>query len=452
MRNAVKQLRFPMLGVGEHLSYGESTYPSEERAYATPAAKNVRGACAFGDRQRGGSRPGLKALDGAVEVVNGGRWLWPNGEAVKWPNGDTLTYSTVTQELVAPDGSVIIDPHEPVAAHCSKGAIPSSPSLCAMYRDRLFLADGTMWYCSRIGEHGDFDYGGDGEDPARALSGNCATAGRKGEEITAFMPVDDHTMFVATARSMWAFREDPSAGLMRVSEFTGCIGANAWCSTPQGVVFVGLDGVYGIGEQGVRLLSGRLPRSLAGLDGALLGYDPEAKGVHIFGAKDGDECDWFLDLDTMSFWPVEVPTGMRPAAICRILQDGVERAALRGADGAWRTFSADEGTDCGEDVESSVTIGPFRISARDDLDGILDELRVTLGEGSGEVTIGVATAKTAEGAVKASAVAEEQYGGGYNFTQRPRRRGAWGCVKISSTERWAYESVLATLKQLGRLR
>lgn len=455
MRTAFKQLRFPSLGLGEHLSYRDATIPDERNAFATPFAKNVRGTCTFGDRARGGSRPGLRRLEGTVEVVGGGKWLWPNGEAIEWPDGGVITYTTVTQEIVAPDGSFIIDPHEPFAVHCAKGAVPVSPSLCAMYRDRLFLADGTSWYCSRIGEHGDFDYGGDGSDPARALSGNCALAGRKGEVITAFMPIDDNAMFVATARSLWVFDGDPSSGLKRVSEFTGCIGSNAWCNTPQGLIFVALDGVYGVSDGGARLLSGMIPSSLSGVSDALLAYDPEAKGVHIFGEKGGEACDWFLDLDGMAFWPVEVPSSMRPTAICRILQDGVERAALKGVDGFWRTFHAEQQTDDGEPLESEVVIGPFRISARDDLDGLVDEIHATIGEGSGDISVSVFASGSAEGAVSD---AENASGSGHSISTgrnkvfRPRRRGAWAALSLSATSRWAYEGITVSFKLLGRLR
>lgn len=456
MRTSFKQLRFPSLGLGEHLSYRDATIPDERNAFATPCAKNVRGTCTFGDRARGGSRPGLRRLEGTVEVVGGGKWLWPNGEAIEWPGGGAITYTTVTQEIIAPDGSVIIDPHEPFAVHCSKGAVPPTPSLCAMYRDRVFLAYGASWFCSRIGEHGDFDYGGDGEDPARALSGNCALAGRKGERVTAFMPVDDRVMFVATERSLWMFDGDPSGGLKRISEFTGCIGQNAWCSSPQGVIFVALDGVYTISDGGARLLSGRLPSSIAGLSDALLAYDPEANGVHVFGEKDGEACDWFIDLGEISFWPVEIPASMRPTAICRILQDGVERAALNGADGVWRTFHAEQQTDDGETLESSVVIGPFRVSARDDLDGIVDEVHATLGYGSGSVVVSVFTSDSAEGAVDAARSAgdsaEHTVSSRRNKVFRPRRRGAWCCLHLSSSSRWAYEGITVSLKLLGRLR
>lgn len=457
MRTVSKALHFPSLGVAAHLAYSEATIPDENHAYATPAAKNVRGTCTFGDRARGGSRPGLRAVAGTVVVVNSGKWLWPNGEAVKWPTGDNIAYSTASEEISAPDGSAIIDPHEPFAVHCTTGNAPSAPSLAAVYRDRLFLASGADWFCSRIGDHGDFDYGADGEDSSRALAGNCAVAGRKGETITAFMPVGDSAMYVATSRALYVFQGDPSAGIRRLSEFTGCVSANAWCSTPQGVVFVSLDGVYIIqADGGLRLLSSRLPEAFSGWSSALLGYDPEAGGVHVFGTKVSglteEAQDWFVDMEAGAFWPVEVPAAMRPTAVCRIVSGGVEKAALRGADGTWRTFQEGQTKDGDTAIQSELVIGPFRVSSSDALDGILDEVRVVLGEGSGNVSIGVAVSKTAEGAAKAAREAVADFAQGYNFTRRARRRGAWACLKLSATTRWAYESILVTLKHLGRLR
>lgn len=440
-----------------HLAYCEATMPDENHAYATPAAKNVRGKCTFGDRARGGSRPGLRALSGSVIVADSGKWLWPNGEAMLWPTGDTISFSTASEEITAPDGSTIIDPHEPFVVHCTKGNAPSAPTLTAVYRDRLFLADGANWFCSRIGDHGDFDYGDDSGDISRAFAGNCANAGRKGETIKAFMPVGDSIMYIATARALYCFRGDPSDGIRRLSEFIGCISANAWCSTPQGVVFVSLDGVYlATTDGGVRHISARLPEAFSGWASALLGYDPAAGGVHIFGTKGtgiaAKAQDWFLDIESGAFWPVSLPSTMRPTAVCRILSAGTETAALLGADGAWRIFHDEQTTDGGVDISSELVIGPFRVSSNDALDGILDEVRVSLGAGSGDVTIGVATAKTAEAAAKATRVAVSEYKAGYNNTHRVRRRGAWACLKLASTSRWAYESILVTLKHLGRLR
>jgi hypothetical protein len=456
MNTTFKQLRFPVAGVAENLSFRDATIPDESRTFSSPHALNVLGEDGCTRRLRGGSRPGLRRFEGTVSVVNGGKWLWPNGEAIAWPDGNVLSYTTVTKELVAPDGSLIIDPHEAVSAHCVKGAIPPAPTLAAMYRNRLFLASGSDWFCSRIAEHGDFDYGGDGEDPSRALAGNCALAGRKGETITAFMPVNDRFMLVATRRNLWVFGGDPSEGVSLLHDSVGCISANAWCNTPMGVVFVANGGVYlYVQGEAPSLLSGKLPMAMSGIDEALLAYDPEMNGVFIFSEKHGTAHDWFMSFKEMAFWPVSLPSNMRPVAVCRVLDGGIEKSLLHGKDGEWRMFHREQETDDGVALKSHVVIGPFRVSARDDLDGILAEVHATFG-GCGNVWIDVFCAKSAEEAVNRASFGGED---GRRFAQsgrnrvfRPRTRGAWACLKISSNTHWAYEGVTVALKHLGRLR
>ena len=459
MQTTFKQLRFPSAGVAENLAYREATIPDANQVFSSPHALNVRGEDACTRRYRGGSRPGLRRIEGVVEAVNGGKWLWPNGEAILWPDGSPIVYTTVTQELTAPDGSLIIDPHEPFSVRCSKGAVPPAPNVVAMYRNRLFLGSGADWFCSRVGEHGDFDYGGFAEDVSRALAGNCALAGRKGEAITAFMPVNDRYMLVATRRSLWLFGGDPVEGLSMVSDVVGCVSGNAWCNTPMGVVFVSQNGVYLHGGEAPRLLSGDLPMAMSGIEEALLAYDPESKGVHIFAEKNGTAHDWFLDLEKNAFWPVSIPSDMRPVSMCRMIEGGIDRIVLCGRDGIWRMFHREQFDDDGTPIKSHVVIGPFRVSARDDLDGILAEIHATFGECGGEVRIDTFCAKSAEDAVNR---ASGKRGGGEgktvfalpvrNFVFRPRTRGAWASIRVSSPSHWSYEGILVNLKLLGRLR
>ena len=459
MRSSFKQLRFPVSGVAKHLSYGDSTIPDENRAFAAPYAVNVRNTCTFGERVRGGSRPGLRRIEGTVTVVDGGKWLWPNGEAIAWPDGNVIAYTSITKEIVAPDGSQIIDQHEPISAVAAKGAIPSAPSAAAVYCNRVFLASGADWFCSRIGEHGDFDYGGIAEDTAKALAGNCALAGRKGENITAFMPMGDSAMYVATARSLWMFRGDPSGGLVRISEYTGCISSNAWCVTPQGIVFLAQDGLYGAFDDGVKILSAKIPEDFSGIDEAILAYDPQAKGVHIFAERFGESCDWFMAMDGYAFWPVKVPQAMRPVAMCRIIEGGVDKLALHGADGEWRVFHEEQESDDGEVFVSEVVVGPFRVSARDGLDGMIDALEATFAKGSAAISVEVFSADSAEEAVEKTQEVNpvrnppaKMMSEGRNKVWRPRTRGAWACLKISSLGRWAYEGISVETKLLGRFR
>ena len=236
----------------------------------------------------------------------------------------------------------------------------------------------------------------------------------------------------------------------------GCVGPDAWCYDGRTLWFFSSSGIFSLvpGETGPEHFSGRLPTLKATDRSAIMAADHAQDGILLF-STDGD---FFLDPSAKAIWPIDVPATMRPTAFSHVMADHENVTVMLGSDGKWRYFDAETDADDktavsdGTPIESELVIGPFRVSGSDAIDGILDEVRVTLGEGSGTVTIGVATAKTAEGAAKAVRVAANQYAGGYNFTQRARRRGAWGCIKLTSSARWAYESVLVTLKALGRLR
>ena len=118
-------------------------------------------------------------------------------------------------------------------------------------------------------------------------------------------------------------------------------------------------------------------------------------------------------------------------------------------DKAWWPFSMSTNA-------SYVAIGPFRTSARDDEDGMLDTIHAAMADGSADVTIEVYPAKTAEDALIAAkegtAAFTATVSAGFNHTIRPRVRGAWCVVMLRASGAWAYETMTATYKQLGRLR
>jgi hypothetical protein len=465
MRNAAKVLHFPFAGLSRSLSVRDNTQPSETRTYATPLALNVRGTCVFADRQRGGSRPGLKRLSGVVSDSSG-VWRWPNGGAVEWPDGGNVLFDLPTTRFSGPDGAPFVNPHQPYAPRASKGSVPAECRAMAFYRYRLFVASGAQWYASRSGDLTDWDYGGDMEDLARAATGNVAHAGVEGETITAMMPVLDSLLYVATARSLWCLAGEPTNGVLKcVSTNVGCVGPSAWCFDGTRLWLFSAKGVYSLvpGEGGPVLSSKEVPQLKATDADALMVPDFAADGVHLFSA-DGD---WFIEEGAL--WPVAVPAAMRPVAAAHVIADGENRTVLLGSDGKWRYFDDSRDDDDshdeidGAEIASCVAIGPFRTSGRDDEDGILDTLHVVLAEGSDDVSLEIYPARTAEAALAkaeaeppAPSFAEPAFtatvGPGFNHTIRPRVRGAWCVIVLRGTGRWAYETATATCKILGRLR
>ena len=437
MRNVPKELKFPLAGLGRDLSYRDSTLPTEERTYATPMAKNVIGSCSFSGRLRGGSRPGLAAVEG-IESASNGRWLWPNGEKILWPDGKEMSFADYGDGITLPDGSRIFQQHRTFT----------------IYRDRLFKAEGSVWMASRTGDFANFDFGADRDDVSRAVAGNIALAGRKGEDITAFAPVNDQVMFIATRRALRMISGEPTSAVKAISDSVGIVSANAWCFDGQRVYFMGPNGLYGMvpGESPL-ILSARLPEDLKGFADATLVYDPENRGIHVFG-----DSDWFYDIEAKAFWPVEYPPTKMPEAGGVAVIGGVNRVVFRGVDGNWYRWDDDAEDDEGESIASTLAIGPFRCGLRDDGDGMLDSVVATLAKGSVDANISVYTAKSAEEAVTRSedddfeAMAAFTAHGGWNATCRPRVRGAWCVLVIRATGRWAYESILANIKTWGRLR
>lgn len=456
MRNVSKTLHFPMAGVGENLSYRDSTPPHEDDgAYASPFAENVRGKCSIEGRMRGGSRPGFGVVTGVYSTPEKSLWLWPNGEPIKWPDGKDISFRERIVRWMMPDGSRMADPHETFLVGASKGDAPSGASIMTFHRARAFLASGSSWYCSRTGDVGDWDYGADIGDVGRPVAGSCALADRQGEDITAFMPVDDAYLYVATSHSLWLMSGEPTSGTFScVADFVGCVGANAWCWSGRHLLFLSCDGVYALapGEHPV-CVSERVPeefKAIKASDDPLMVFDPAENGVHIFSAKG----NWFYDIGSKSLWPVKIPATVQPVCGMHAMVSGVYSTVFKCLDGSWRTFSD---ADTSETVASKVAIGPIHVSGSDAADGIVDEVYVTTGVGSASVGMRVAVGHSAEEAVRNAragtfASPEFVFTSGWNPITRPRARGAWCVLVLSSSGKWAFESIKILCKQLGRLR
>ena len=69
MRTTAKQILWPVRGVEEIVAYHDATpdTASQTRSYSSPFAANVRLRGAIGQRERGGSRPGMAVVSGVTE-------------------------------------------------------------------------------------------------------------------------------------------------------------------------------------------------------------------------------------------------------------------------------------------------------------------------------------------------------------------------------------------------
>lgn len=285
----------------------------------------------------------------------------------------------------------------------------------AYYRARRFYADGAMWYASRTGDYEDFNVGGDGEDATRPVAGSVKLPFRPADEgITALFAPDNGAIYMATASTLWMLSGEPTGGTFRlVSPDVGCVSPQAWAWDGARYYILSAKGLYSFapGESPIRI-SDEIPADLRGASAAALAYDATDRLVHVVTDTRGS---WTYELDDKAWWPFDISTNA-----------------------------------------SYVAIGPFRTSGRDDEDGMLDTIHAAMAAGSATVTLEVYTAKTAEDALIAArggnAAFTASLSAGFNHTIRPRVRGAWCVVMLRAEGAWAYETMTATFKQLGRLR
>ena len=412
MRTVAKQIYWPVRGVEQSSAYHDAA-PDSQRTYASPFALNVCTRGPIESRERGGSRPGVAAIPIAHQAEV--RDFHPAYDA---PSADV-------------------------------GDARANASVVSKYRDRVFAASGADWFCSRVGKHRDWDYGADYADISRACAGNLAFAGERGETITAIMPIDNGTLYVATQHTMWRLLGDPANGDMQlVSREYGVVGPNAWCNANRRLLFVSHRGFVSLtyGEMPT-FQSGGLPFFPIDPD-TILGFDAKENCCYSFSSHGSYLVDVGMGTQNPAFWPIAFPFDADvPQAVGTY--DG---AIAFKYGGSWHQF--DDSVPC--ELPSQIAFGPLRVSASDDVDGFIAELHATFAEGSADVTATIYTGHSAEAATRRAingvGGTAFDFPAGWNPVWRPRKRGAWAVVVLSSTGKWAFEAMRAVCRHTGRLR
>lgn len=348
--------------------------------------------------------------------------------------------------------------------------VPTGCQLGCLYRDRAVLAAPEdaphMWYMSRQGDMGDWDYSE--SDVTSATYGANAEAGRVGEPLTALAPYRDDVLVFGCLTSVWILRGDPNYGgsLDRVPGNVGIVSKCAWTWTPGGYfVFLSLDGLYGLaptpGAAPESLSRKRLPRELRNMDRELfevaLEFDHEALGLHIFltGEDARDNRHWWMDWESKSFWPVDLADDHEPTAtLLQHSQDPESNRVLLGCrDGYLRQFHGDwEQDDGGTEIEAYVCYGPLRLGPNVLTEGQVAQLLGVLSERSGDVTWSVHVGQSGEKAVEADAFVSGTWTAGDNHTVRPHARGVAGMLKLENADSdrgFAIESVDMVVHSAG---
>ena len=465
-----KEIRFPYSG--------QSSVIASNRLGCsyTPASVNVILRSPRNWDRCGGTRPGLKAFTGTQPTTpTPNHWLWPNGEAILWPNGDNIAFSDIAEKIIMPDGSVLLNPHETFNVGASKGAVPSSFTACAWYRDRMIVSNGTMWYASRIGELTDFDYGGDYADISRPVAGNVALAGHEGETITALAAVADSMLVIATKRSLWRVTGEVTQSLSPVSEHIGIVSRHAWCWDGVRFWFMSDKGLYAMvaGEPPVNMTP-HLEDVVRGWSAATIIFDSERNGLHIFGTDgSGSATDWFYDIENHAMWKLRYAASMRPTSGGLAMLDGMNRVVFLCADGTFRYWEETQTTDDGTDIVSALAMGPVTHTTGDTENAFLAELDFEMDAditSSSGVHASGCIGRTSNEAVKAAVAVVGWAAGGASGTSayekfsysvipgwqkvvRPRIRcNSFAIVLWSTAGRWAISKITAAHRGCGRIR
>lgn len=464
-----KEIRFPFNGQSSVI------LSSRLGSSYTPASVNAMLRSPSSWEKCGGTRPGLKAFTGVQPSTPSPRhWLWPNGEAILWPDGANVAYSEIGAQIVMPDGGALLNQHETFAVRASKGDIPSSVSTCAMYRARMVVASGSMWYASRTAALDDFDYGGDKEDLSRPAAGNCALAGRTGEDISALAAIADSMLYVATKRSLWRISEITQS-MALISDHIGIVSRHAWCWDGMRFWFWSDKGLYALvaGEPPVNMTP-HLKDVVRGWRAATLVFDSERNGIHVIGIDGaGAASDWFYDIENKALWRMQYPDAKRPVSGGLAMLGGMNRVVFLCYDGTWRYWDEGQATDDGTDIVSALAMGPVTHTTGNTENAFLAELdfemdtSVTSQSG---VHVSGCVGRTADeaaeaakslvgwaanGAIDTSAYEKFAYSvvPGWQHVVRPRIRcNSFAAVVWSTAGRWAISKITAVHRGCGRIR
>jgi hypothetical protein len=431
-------------------------------------------------------------IRGAVATVQSGHLITDGGDDVITDAGDNIVFENTVNDADL-EGAVlggklyvadsVLKVHDPALGTVdpvipSAGTVPTGQSVIAIYRQRVILGGSNqLWYASRQADPTDWDYAATFEDTGRAVAGQLGVGGRIGEVVTALIPLEDKVMLMATENSLWAMRGDPATGtLQSLSDWVGVIASRAWAvSRDELVCFLSNDGVYLWTGRGApkRFSAERVPLELREVDASTntitMVYDHEARGFWLFIRPDsGDGVSWFFDLERKASWPVDLLTTHQPRSAAYYQPTDLGLVVIGSDDGYVRYFDDSATDDDGTAIQSHVLVGPVRLTSEDTLDAMLAEIHGLVDvETAGTVTWRVvmgSTAQTAAELAKAdvitvlaggepdSVAASGDWEDGRNRVARPRTRGPWAVIWVSSNDQWSFEAVPIVSRLLGRIR
>lgn len=397
--------------------------------------------------------------------------------------GDDTTY---IKQLPSGADTVLTSTTDPV------NPAPTKCGIVIAHADRLWLMGDTdnphLVYASAVGDLFDWDYSDPTEGGAFTSSG--PEGGVIGDPIVAAISHDDNWLFIGSTDSIYAVNGNPKiGGLTRVHDTLGPLTNRAWCKGegPNGTndTYLMTRAGFGVIRQGslqfenlsdtanIRDLKGLNPGDPAddgtvSGDEVVIGYDSRWKQVHIFvNPTSGSDYGYAYDVRTGAFWPQSFSNTISLIPVFPQLQTASRSTALPlSSGGTVYQFDDAESLGGGNETFNSYLFHLLPLAGDGD-EGILHTLVASLAEGSEDLDFGVYVGDTAEEAFRLAEddttnVAASFSGSTWsatstrllNYTQHPRRRGGWACIKIFdiSNRRWLLESLFAEVVPAGRKR
>jgi hypothetical protein len=354
------------------------------------------------------------------------------------------------------------------------GALPSSPSLIALYGGRVVLSgdisDPHNWFMSKIADPYDWNYVPTVVDATMAIAGNNADAGLVGDVVNTLIPVSDDILYFGCDSSIHAMSGNPAAGgvIDQVTDEVGMAFGASFTNDPFGnLYFFGSDrGVYRMSKDGQfdNLSESRINTMLESVDlntyHVDLAWDTVQKGLYVVIIKD--------DLSTVSdvfFWEQRADAWWRDEIgntfdiSCMYMYDAEDpddRTLIMGCtDGYARYPDLTADADDGDPIEAHVRFAPIN-EGHNLVNTKLSHMEVVMAENSDDVNLRVYAAETPEQLYDENIVprfTRTVRAGRNPDIRKPVSANAVGVQLFSSGKgRWACDAITGFISRTGRTR
>lgn len=414
-------------------------------------------------------------------VPGGDSWLEANNNTGETP---PLNYSGIMYSTSAQQKQFFADGINPVYYDAvtntlnlwtaTAGTFPvdednNLPRLICTWRGRIvqsgLLLDPQNWFMTKIDDPFNFDYAPQSPGPADAVAGNNAPLGLIGDTITCLIPYTDDILVFGGDHSIWMMKGDPADGGRSelVTDTIGMAWGQPWCKDPYGnIMFVSNKmGIYQMqpGQQPVRIsqaIEQLLQVTNTGEVAIRCIWDDRYQGMHVFQtplASPAEATHFFWEQRTGGWFKDKFKNNNHNPLCCTTLDGNGpnDRVPVIGSwDGYVRAIAPDAQHDDGEDIESSVVIGPFLTPNLDEV--TLYSMQAILGQSSAEVKYEVLAGKTAEEALSSVPKLRGTWTPSRNLTNNIRVSGHAIWIRLTSIDAWAMEQIRIRLGTRGKVR